>query len=261
MPPGKGQPQHPVIRVAPLGELNAYTVYEHELELLARGSPGGIFLNFALALLPLAGCEPTTHRLVWRVILPPPRPRPIPPNLSPRGSAMLKGTNRSIQDIDIRSFIREVLPAKLRQDLLDLRIVKEADIECAVYFHLRQYIGDDSRWLVLARKHVPQTSHYVDLFIFKDGEATIALELKWAKYKIGKKDKRSLERAREHLGVETYWLSVVPPENTGPREVKETCEEHLLHELVVGAELDAPELEEWRCRRSRLKKCELPTHR
>src|SRR5438477_5741607 len=54
MPPAKHQPQHPVIRVAPLGELNAYTVYEHELETLASGSPGGIFLNFALALLPLA---------------------------------------------------------------------------------------------------------------------------------------------------------------------------------------------------------------
>jgi uncharacterized membrane-anchored protein len=54
MPPPKNQPQLPVIRVAPLGELNAYTVYEHELETLAEGSPAGVFLNFALALLPMA---------------------------------------------------------------------------------------------------------------------------------------------------------------------------------------------------------------
>jgi hypothetical protein len=52
--PARNQPQHPVIRVAPLGELNAYTVYEHELETLARGSPAGIFLNFSLAMLPAA---------------------------------------------------------------------------------------------------------------------------------------------------------------------------------------------------------------
>jgi hypothetical protein len=50
----RSQPQQPVVRVAPLGELNAYTVYEHELETLAQGSPAGLFLNFALALLPTA---------------------------------------------------------------------------------------------------------------------------------------------------------------------------------------------------------------
>lgn len=54
MAPARNQPQLPIIRVAPLGELNAYTIYEHELETLAEGSPGGLFLNFALALLPTA---------------------------------------------------------------------------------------------------------------------------------------------------------------------------------------------------------------
>ncbi len=54
MPSAKSQPQQPVIRVAPLGELNAYTVYEHERETLAQGSPSSLLLNFALALLPSA---------------------------------------------------------------------------------------------------------------------------------------------------------------------------------------------------------------
>lgn len=45
----------PVLRVAPLGELKVYTVTEDELDTIGRGSPGSIFLNFALALLPLAG--------------------------------------------------------------------------------------------------------------------------------------------------------------------------------------------------------------
>jgi hypothetical protein len=44
----------PVVRVAPLGELRAYTVYEHELEALARGPSGSLFLNFALAVLPVS---------------------------------------------------------------------------------------------------------------------------------------------------------------------------------------------------------------
>jgi vacuolar-type H+-ATPase subunit I/STV1 len=44
----------PVLRVAPLGELKVYTVTEEELDTIGRGSPGAIFLNFAIGLLPLA---------------------------------------------------------------------------------------------------------------------------------------------------------------------------------------------------------------
>src|SRR6266851_10133365 len=42
----------PVIRVAPLGELKVYTINEHELETLGQGSPGSVYIGFALALLP-----------------------------------------------------------------------------------------------------------------------------------------------------------------------------------------------------------------
>ncbi len=48
-------PVGPVLRVAPLGELKVYTVTEEELDAIGRGSAGSIFLNFALALLPLSG--------------------------------------------------------------------------------------------------------------------------------------------------------------------------------------------------------------
>lgn len=42
----------PVVRTAPPGSLNVYSVYEHELEELRVGSPTSLFLNFALFLLP-----------------------------------------------------------------------------------------------------------------------------------------------------------------------------------------------------------------
>src|SRR5438552_1880574 len=47
-------PTKPVVRVAPLGEIRAYTVYEHELDELAHGAWGSIHLNVGLALLPVA---------------------------------------------------------------------------------------------------------------------------------------------------------------------------------------------------------------
>ena len=47
-------PEVPLVRVAPLGELRVYQVTEGELDEISRGSPGSIFLNFALVLVPLS---------------------------------------------------------------------------------------------------------------------------------------------------------------------------------------------------------------
>jgi hypothetical protein len=44
----KQKPLQPVVRVAPPGELNAYVVFEHQLDALAQGSPTSLLLNFSL---------------------------------------------------------------------------------------------------------------------------------------------------------------------------------------------------------------------
>lgn len=49
-PTDPGQQLSPV-RVAPLGELNAYTVLEHELDVIAAGSPSTLSFNIAIALI------------------------------------------------------------------------------------------------------------------------------------------------------------------------------------------------------------------
>lgn len=56
MPPKK-KDEHavaPLLRVAPLGELKVYTITEDELNSLGKGSPGSVYLNFGLALIPVA---------------------------------------------------------------------------------------------------------------------------------------------------------------------------------------------------------------
>jgi hypothetical protein len=50
----EGQPPPPVVRVAPLGELKAYIVSEHELELLARGAVVSDLLTIGYSLLAAA---------------------------------------------------------------------------------------------------------------------------------------------------------------------------------------------------------------
>lgn len=46
-----GSAIRPVVYVAPLGELEVYPIYGHELDEFAQGSPAQLCLNFALALL------------------------------------------------------------------------------------------------------------------------------------------------------------------------------------------------------------------
>lgn len=152
---------------------------------------------------------------------------------------------------DIQTFIRKRLPTKLRRDLEGLRIVKEADVECAAYHHLRRCTGEDPRWRVLARKHVPVTGHFVDLRMFKNYKPAIALELKWGRTEISDKDRRSLFGALKRLGVnKAYWLSAVSSDNRGEPLLKERLERRVLHKIIVRVGFTGPRLEEWkRCRR------------
>lgn len=53
--PAKPSPFLPVVRVAPFGPLDAYPVYEYELDLLASGAPGSQLLGIAYALIGFAG--------------------------------------------------------------------------------------------------------------------------------------------------------------------------------------------------------------
>jgi hypothetical protein len=45
----------PRVKLAPAGELKAYVVFEHQLDLLEQGSPASLMLNFSLFFLGIAG--------------------------------------------------------------------------------------------------------------------------------------------------------------------------------------------------------------
>ena len=159
---------------------------------------------------------------------------------------------RTLQEI--QTFIRMRLPVKLRRDLEYLRIVKEADVECAAYHHLRNFIGESRRWRVLARKHVPRTGHYVDLLIFRDYSPAIAIELKWGQTTIGQKDRHSLNTCLRDLGVhKAYWLSAIASQKKKQRWVKKTSEKGVMHRIIVRLEIAESKLKEWTTNRKLLR--------
>lgn len=135
----------------------------------------------------------------------------------------------------VEKFIQHDLRWSLRRDLRNFKIVKEADLECASYYHLRRLVSADERWRILARKHAKETGRYIDILIFKNARPRIAIELKWRRKNITKKDRKSLQASLKKLQVnKAYFICAIPNTSLYTRLQKSLCEKYLLHECIVG---------------------------
>ena len=144
-----------------------------------------------------------------------------------------------LQSIGLRSVenflggsARSALPGKLKKDLHDLRMVKEADLECCAYYHLRRFLRRDPTWKVFARKHSVHTYHYIDLLIFRRNHPRIAIELHWNKNRISLKDRKSLSASLKRLGVnKAYFMTTVLGAKSYERVLKTEIEKNRLFEI------------------------------
>lgn len=149
----------------------------------------------------------------------------------------------------LKSFIETKLPKLLSLDLQNLLIIKEADIECCAYFHLRKFLGERKSWKILARKHVSykKSINFVDILIFEREKPRIAIELKWGKTDIGEKDRKSLITARKELRVDkAYWISALPPKKYVPPQ-----QEDNIHKIIVTLNLTDKKLEKEKWKKDR----------
>lgn len=150
----------------------------------------------------------------------------------------------------VESFIRHELRSKLSADLHGVRMVKEADLECCTYYHLRRFFHDDSQWTVLSRIHVPQTGYYTDILIFKNGRLRIAVELKWDRTQISRKDRDSLRRSIDTLGVNRAYFIATNTKPVQYRKIKKVrLEKRSLIEIAVPLDLKGKPLELWKTKR------------
>lgn len=118
---------------------------------------------------------------------------------------MPKLINRST----VGEFIKNKLRDKLRDDLLNIKIIKESDLQCCIYYHLRNFLQQDTRWKISTRIFVPHTGKFPDIILFKKDIPKIGIELKWNKKSLGKKDRKSLHKLLE-IGVnKVYYINVM----------------------------------------------------
>lgn len=142
---------------------------------------------------------------------------------------------RIIRLTEVESFVKQNLRDKLQRDLRKLRILKEGDVECCAYYHLRKALKPDPNWRVFARKFSPRTGYYTDLVIFHGKKARIAIEIKWGRKEISKKDRRALASARRNLRIKKTYFYNVMPDATAYEKVpeKRDAEKYRMFERVV----------------------------
>ena len=69
------------------------------------------------------------------------------------------------------------------------------------------YLGWGSDWRAFARRFSQQTGYPVDLMIFYRKKPRIAMELKWQRERISRKDRESFNEAGRELKVQrAYYL-------------------------------------------------------
>ena len=156
----------------------------------------------------------------------------------------------------VEHFMRNELKTKLRNDLAASRITKEADAECCLFYHLRRTLPADGGWKVLARKHTRRTGYYIDLLVFKGYRPRIAVEIKWNRKEMPKKDRRSLNTALRRLRVDKAYFVSVGPDLSGYKErPKNEMEKNRLFEVPIYLGLRSRrELQKWKANRNRFGK-------
>jgi hypothetical protein len=170
---------------------------------------------------------------------------------------------RLIRLTDAESFVKHGLKSKLQRDLRRMRILKEGDVECCAYYHLRKFFKPDTEWRVFARKFSQKTGFYTDLVIFHRKKARIAIEIKWRRNRISTKDRRALASARKNLRVKkTYFYSVLPDASLYNKLTeKRAAEKYRLFERVVDlGYVSKKRIAEFEARRKELRRYS-PSHR
>ena len=169
--------------------------------------------------------------------------------------------------LQVERFLKEELPPKLKSDIRTLKIVKEGDLECCVYYHLRRYLRTDKSWHVFARRLSYHTGHYIDILIFRQKRSRgdrqevprIAIELKWNRKEISKKDRESLGKSLKMLRVnKAYFITTLIGGDKYTRMAKEDREKYCLHELVIRFNPGETMLIKWKAQRDKYRKKMIP---
>lgn len=169
--------------------------------------------------------------------------------------------NLSVRQVE--HFVDAELPKQIKRDFCEIKMVREADLECCVYYHFRKFFREDRSWKVLARKHSIHTGHYVDFSVFRGTVPQLAIELKWNAGSISPKDRQSLRRCVEQLHVhKAYFITTRYSTKPFHKIVKSNAsEKHHIFEVVIPLPYVGTQKDEWKEKRRQYTKLLEPRNR
>jgi hypothetical protein len=156
--------------------------------------------------------------------------------------------NEGVTLQQVEDFINNKLKTELREDILHHKMLREGDLECSTYYHLRKLLKPDRRWRLFARKYVKAIRRYPDLLVLKDQKPQIAIELKWRREKIASKDRNTLGKCLSKLGVHKVYFITTVIEKSDYKKLrwkKEPEEKYRLKEIVVRLSLRGRQKQKW----------------
>jgi hypothetical protein len=79
---------------------------------------------------------------------------------------------------DIERFIGKGMRVAFERDLQHHKMLREADLACCVYHHIRKFLRGDNDWRLFAHKFVKRIGRYPDLLLLREKKPEIAIEVK-----------------------------------------------------------------------------------
>jgi hypothetical protein len=165
---------------------------------------------------------------------------------------------RQITLQEVQRFVKnkENLRAKLVQDYLDHMMLREADLQACVYFHLRGFLKSDKRWRVLLNAYHKGLGRYPDLTIMEQQKHRLAIELKWRSKRISGKDRGTLSAFLEAPHARKAYFLTMVKNKSGFGKLggqKTDTEKNRLMEIAVNLDLPHARSEEFKAERKSIK--------
>ncbi len=149
---------------------------------------------------------------------------------------------------EVEKFVSTDLRKRLKADLRNHKMLREAELECSVYYHLRKFLEQDDHWRLFARKYSGKIGRYPDLLILMDKHPVIAMELKWRRGEISHKDREVLGDCLKKLKVNKVYFITTVKEKADYEKLgwkKRPGEKYRLKEITVRLDLRGARRQKW----------------
>jgi hypothetical protein len=164
----------------------------------------------------------------------------------------MRGGKITLQEVEGYVGSGRGLRKDLQDDFRDNRMLAEADLEACIYRHLREFLNSDKSWRIFVRAFAKDLGRYPDLTILDGNKRRVAIELKWRRDRISKKDRGVLNKFLDTPHARKAYFITTVRNKSDYRKLgaeKTQREKYRLKEIAVALNLRGSPLRSWEAKR------------